>query len=491
MGSTLCILCIGLIAQAQKQTYTVKQGDSLSKIAAKVGVSQSALLSANHLSSPHKLKLGMVLVVPHGTSKAPTKSGSGGYTVQKGDTDWTIAKKLNISVAQLHTANPGTKWERIRPGDSLRLPTAEQKARLAAKYAKAKGSGGYVVQSGENDWTIAKKFSITPSKLREMNPGVNWRALQLGQRISVPGAQIKLASAPSIKSRYAVINTTGVTVRKGPDVSHEAIAKADQSTPVTIIDKTGAWYKCSFPKGTIGWVRGDFLKEVSASTVAAARVKAKKAEVVAKASKPAAKTVVASTTRTSTRAGRGSHKPSQKEFVALSTSANSSEIIAYAKEFLGTRYSYGSMSRSATDCSGFSCQVFKQAGVKLPRTSREQSRVGQAVPRSQLKKGDLLFFATRGGRRVGHVAIYIGDNKFIHASSGGGRVKVDSLTGYYDRRFVGARRVKTASTPARHATRDTREAVEKKPATKVEAPEPSPVDQDEPAPTKGTDEIIK
>ncbi len=70
------------------------------------------------------------------------------------------------------------------------------------------------------------------------------------------------------------------------------------------------------------------------------------------------------------------------------------------------------------------------------------SRHGQKVAsRSQLQPGDLVFFITRGSR-VSHVGIYIGDNKFIHASSGGGSVRVDSLSkDYYNKRYAGARRV--------------------------------------------------
>jgi len=106
------------------------------------------------------------------------------------------------------------------------------------------------------------------------------------------------------------------------------------------------------------------------------------------------------------------------------------------------------MSRSGTDCSGFTSQVFRAQGVKLPRTSREQSTVGFRVGRDQLRPGDLVFFHTSRGSRITHVGIYVGNGKFIHASSSGGCVQVDSLLeDYYNNRFSTARRLMKAPKP--------------------------------------------
>ena len=121
--------------------------------------------------------------------------------------------------------------------------------------------------------------------------------------------------------------------------------------------------------------------------------------------------------------------------------------------------------------------------------------------KSSLSKGDLVFFATRGGSRVGHVGIYVGSGKFIHASSGGGRVRVDSLNeGYYKRRYVGARRVKGKTTVAsRHSSRAGR-TVAKKDAPKTVASKTSEPNKGSetkevaaptPPNTRGADDIIK
>ena len=129
---------------------------------------------------------------------------------------------------------------------------------------------------------------------------------------------------------------------------------------------------------------------------------------------------------------------------AKSSSTSAETLIANASEYKGVRYRWGGTSRSGFDCSGFTGKAFATIGVKLPRTSIEQSKVGIKVSRSELEKGDLVFFKTGRSYRINHVGIYIGDNKFIHSSSGSGRVTVSSLgDSYYNKRFAGARRVRS------------------------------------------------
>lgn len=96
------------------------------------------------------------------------------------------------------------------------------------------------------------------------------------------------------------------------------------------------------------------------------------------------------------------------------------------------------------DCSDFVDRVFRERGMRLPRTSEEMSRLGRPVRSSrELRMGDLLFFAgSRGGHRVGHVAIYINNGIFIHQANPGEGVRMESLySDYYRKRYLKARRV--------------------------------------------------
>lgn len=124
------------------------------------------------------------------------------------------------------------------------------------------------------------------------------------------------------------------------------------------------------------------------------------------------------------------------------------DILTEAQKHLGKRYSYGSKGPNAFDCSGFSSYVYKQFGIDLSPASKVQYTQGQPVKRSELRKGDLVFFTSRrSGRGVGHVGIVLsadetGNFKFIHASVSKG-ITIDNCSGYYEGRFIGAKRIIT------------------------------------------------
>jgi cell wall-associated NlpC family hydrolase len=120
------------------------------------------------------------------------------------------------------------------------------------------------------------------------------------------------------------------------------------------------------------------------------------------------------------------------------------KVVRVAKGFIGTPYRFGGSSIRGLDCSALVKKVYQFFNVNLPRTAREQSHVGKRVPRDELKEGDLVFFNVR--RAFDHVGIYVGNNKFVHASFRSKEVRVDSLKStYYDKHFSRAIRVKGLS----------------------------------------------
>ncbi len=124
-----------------------------------------------------------------------------------------------------------------------------------------------------------------------------------------------------------------------------------------------------------------------------------------------------------------------------STNSNMDKAIDLLKQQLGKPYVWGNEGPDSFDCSGLVQYVYKNAlGKDLPRVSYEQCKVGQAVSREDLQVGDLVFFDTMNKGRVSHVGIYIGNNEFIHAANSKKGVIKSTLTGYYDKKFVNARR---------------------------------------------------
>lgn len=113
----------------------------------------------------------------------------------------------------------------------------------------------------------------------------------------------------------------------------------------------------------------------------------------------------------------------------------------FVEDWLNTRYRYGGSSKSGIDCSAFSGLLLATvAGLKIPRTAREQYGACEKISRSQITEGDLVFFNTRGG--VSHVGVYLANSYFVHASVGEG-VTISSLDdAYYSRKYIGSGRIK-------------------------------------------------
>lgn len=119
------------------------------------------------------------------------------------------------------------------------------------------------------------------------------------------------------------------------------------------------------------------------------------------------------------------------------SSATEHRLIDAARRWLGTPYRYGGNSRKGIDCSGFTCAVFKEVtGIKLPRSAREQADFCRRIDRRDLREGDLVFFTSKGGSsRINHVAIFIGNNKIIHATSSQGVAVSDLDESYWSSHY--------------------------------------------------------
>jgi cell wall-associated NlpC family hydrolase/LysM repeat protein len=465
------------------------------------------------------------------------------YKVKKGDTIAKIASRHKLTWSQIRKENELTS-DKIKPGQLLKIPSSASLTQLAsAKRAIAqakpvlsspsvklasnpvvKTTQDYFVKKGDSDWSIARKHDIRVKELRALNPGVDLTKLRPGFRLNVPAAgyQPDFVASASFNStssakpvgkpvqrfeRYVMLNANGVRLRKSPSLAAGVSKVIPVSSPCYVLDRRGDWFRVKFPHGSEGWVRQDMLGPLTESgkkaLIAAQTAKRKakqqatrlaelrreaQAEERARASSNRRNVVASKSSKTKakkTSTGRVagySRRTGRSSGLAWTPNeaAEASAILQTAATYRGTPYRYGRSDRNGTDCSGYTTQVFKKHGVKLPRTSSEQSKVGQKVDKNGLKEGDLVFFKTTRGRRVGHVGIYVGNGKFIHASSGGGKVQVNSLSdGYYNRRFVGARRVvKPTAKPA---------AKTSKPAPKADPkPEPKqePVKIADPAPTQ-------
>lgn len=120
------------------------------------------------------------------------------------------------------------------------------------------------------------------------------------------------------------------------------------------------------------------------------------------------------------------------------------KAISVGKQFIGVPYKYGAVAgrTDVFDCSSFTQYVFKQAGIELPRSSKQQSKSGTYVSKDQLQPGDLVFSDTNKDGVINHVSLYIGDGKLLHTYRVGIGVTISDFKGStWDRTYVTARRV--------------------------------------------------
>lgn len=125
------------------------------------------------------------------------------------------------------------------------------------------------------------------------------------------------------------------------------------------------------------------------------------------------------------------------------------KVVWNAQKQQGKMYRWGGTSPvTGFDCSGLTQYAFKNgAQVAIPRTAAEQYDAAVKVPRAQSKKGDLVFFNT-GGRRVSHVGIYLGHDRFLHAPRTGKAITTSDLRGYWEQRLIGFGRIPGACRPS-------------------------------------------
>ena len=143
--------------------------------------------------------------------------------------------------------------------------------------------------------------------------------------------------------------------------------------------------------------------------------------------------------------GTGYTTTSTSSTTTVGGTAKAQKAVSLAKSKVGNSYVWGATGPNSFDCSGLMYWSYKQVGISLPRTAAAQAGVGKAVSKSNLQAGDLVFFHTSnrlGANGITHVGMYIGNNKFVHASSPSSGIKISSLTeNYYKSTYVCARRV--------------------------------------------------
>jgi len=342
------------------------------------------------------------------------------YTVAPHDTLYSIARHFGVPVARLIDANGLRDPFRLHVGQVLTIPDSGPAARpsnslLVEPSPVARGSTAMVIGSGAGERGYEPWGS---------SPSLGSLVVTTAPRTPAPAPPFADGTSYVVQpgdTLYHIARTHGLTVAElqaanglaGSDTLHVGQALAIPG-----------------PGGTVGAPAG-------ASALAPAPAAATAAVTAPTNAAPG--TLYGTPPGSSQRVSTGDLAPAPA--VRLRSTLLARQAVAGAMQYLGTPYVWGGTSRAGVDCSGLVYLVYSPFVPNLPRLSFDQWGAGIAVDRNDVAPGDLVFFDTDGSG-ASHVGIYIGDGRFVHASSSARRVVVDNLDEpYYLSHYLGARRV--------------------------------------------------
>lgn len=285
---------------------------------------------------------------------------------------------------------------------SLDLQDIKQNTELEVKDTM--NNWAYVTVQEKQGWVVLEKIEkvenkVESTKTSEEKPTESKQTEQQETEKKQEAEKKQETTVKQQASKAMYTNTQTVNLRSSADRTSTLITQIAINTKVEVVSESNGWSKVKV-NGKEGYIASTLLSTTKQETSRGAeesRITAANKEKEAKKQE---------TTQTET----------------SKTSSNSGEsVVSYAKQFIGTKYTYGGTSPSTGfDCSGFTSYVYRHFGVSLPRTSGGQSGVGTAVTKANLQVGDLVIYS-------GHVAIYLGGGNVIHSPRPGKSVCIVPL----------------------------------------------------------------
>lgn len=373
------------------------------------------------------------------------------HKISKGETILALAIKYDVSEKDIYELNPKAKGALLQLNQVLRIPNkkfkekekpskVDKKEKLVDKNIKKEKLNSelpvkevtepkivikeefvtHLVLSKETLYSISKKYGITMETICELNPILKTENLKKGIKLKIPSQEatqdvVPISEANTVKDTKTEVvadaNTSGDLVHKV--LPKETLYRIAKTYGVTVADLE------KLNPGIENGLPVDYLLIVKKGVGAA------NSKVVETIPLPVDDVEI--------------------KDIPAGNIEKAEFLIKKASENLGTRYRSGGSTSAGFDCSGLMFSTFQNLDMTLPRSSHEMAGYGVKINKVQAQKGDLIFFATFGGRRISHVGLVTevtnGEIKFIHSSTGSGVVVSSLNEPYYARTFVQVNRV--------------------------------------------------
>ena len=359
---------------------------------------------------------------------------------------YSIAKQYGIKLSDLQNANSSLGTSGLKVGQKIIIPVkADANLNLATAVKPIKLEKEVVVlpkpiveiKKGatteithevlpkESLYSIAKQYKITIADLQKVNSALGNKALKVGQKIIVP-----------VKNE----NNTDLVAKEEVSKTEKEILVSPQPTHENKTVELEATHKV-LPKETKYGIAKEY--GISVKQLEEQNPKIVKELLVGYELKIRSSKIIETSAPVQEIVTKDQVVKVDSDKIVNTVEHDSvfvDKLISTASENIGTRYRSGGMTKDGFDCSGLMCSTFGAYNIQLPRSSMEMSSYGVKINTEKAQKGDLIFFKTRGGRRINHVGMVVevidGDIKFIHSSTGGGVIISSIKEKYYDKNFV-------------------------------------------------------
>ncbi|TCJ06289.1 LysM peptidoglycan-binding domain-containing protein [Cytobacillus praedii] len=328
------------------------------------------------------------------------------YTVQKGDTLSSIAKKHNTTIGELRSLNNLTS-DFLANNQTLKVAAVQTVAPIAQKTAAAaltQNVKAYTVVQGDNLSKIAAKHGI---KLADL---IAWNSLK--SDIIYPGQILKVSASSAAPPKAPVVEESLPAPTPAPSVNSNQSAY--------IVKNGDSLSKIASQFGTT------VQQLQNVNNLKSDLIYVGQKLLVNENGKPAGN-------------GQGNSVTEQKPDNSDQVTNTDMPLLSEAFKLIGTPYLYGGTSVSGFDCSGFIYYAFNKAGKTINRLSSE-GYYSRSYYVDTPQPGDLVFFENTYKPGISHMGIYIGDNQFIHASSSKGVMITKLSDAYYQKHFDGFKR---------------------------------------------------